>query len=43
MTLSEQQTVSRQEAVSKLFAIADDNPVRMPSGCKFNRDECYDE
>jgi hypothetical protein len=33
----------RQEAVSKLFSIADANPVKMPSGYKFNRDECYDE
>jgi addiction module RelB/DinJ family antitoxin len=43
LTISEQQTVNRREAVSKLFSIADAHPVKMPSGYKFNRDECYDE
>jgi DNA-damage-inducible protein J len=43
LTLAEQQTVNRQEAVSKLFSIADANPVKISSGYKFNRDECYDE
>jgi addiction module RelB/DinJ family antitoxin len=43
LTLAERQTVNRREAVSKLFSIADANPVKMPIGYKFNRDECYDE
>jgi DNA-damage-inducible protein J len=43
LTLAERQTVNRREAVSKLFSIADANPVNMPSDYMFNRDECYDE
>jgi addiction module RelB/DinJ family antitoxin len=43
LTLSEQQAVNSQEAVDKLFSLADVNPVKIPSGYKFNRDECYDE
>jgi addiction module RelB/DinJ family antitoxin len=43
LTLAEQETANRQEAVSKLFSIADANPVKIPNGYKFNRDECYDE
>jgi addiction module RelB/DinJ family antitoxin len=43
LTLAEQQTVDRREAVSKLFSVADANPVKMPSGYAFNRDACYDE
>jgi addiction module RelB/DinJ family antitoxin len=43
LTLGEQQTANRQEAVNKLFLIADANSVKMPSGYKFNRDECYDK
>lgn len=43
LTLAERQPADRQEAVSKLFAMADANPVKTPSGYKFNRDYCYDE
>jgi DNA-damage-inducible protein J len=43
LTLAERQTVNRQEAVSKIFSVADANPVQMPMDYKFNRDACYDE
>jgi addiction module RelB/DinJ family antitoxin len=43
LTLAEPQTANRQEAVSKLFSIADANPAEMPRDYKFNRDACYDE
>jgi DNA-damage-inducible protein J len=43
LTLAEQQTANRSEAVNKLFSIAEANPIKMPSGYKFDRDACYDE
>jgi DNA-damage-inducible protein J len=43
LTLAEQQTANRLEAVDKLFSIADANPVKIPSDYTFNRDACYDE
>jgi addiction module RelB/DinJ family antitoxin len=43
LTLAEQQIPNRQEAVNKLFSVADAHPVKLPNGYKFNRDECYDE
>jgi DNA-damage-inducible protein J len=36
LTLAEQQTVSRQEAVGRVFSIADANPVKMPVGYKLS-------
>jgi DNA-damage-inducible protein J len=43
LTLGEQSTVDRREALQKMFAAADAHPIKLPAAYKFNRDACYDE
>jgi DNA-damage-inducible protein J len=43
LTLTEQRTANRGEAIRKMFEIADTHPIKLPDHFKFSRDECYDE